>query len=448
MLIMGKDYRWDSDNGLSMYWKEKWHNVALAGYEPIELIGAGANGVTYKAVHKITDRTVAIKVWMPRKEEYQKQFLNEVQKIAKLHDKAIVTIHDGQILPNGFCLAVYDYIKGVSLNEWLENSPSVYKRIKVCRELLRAIHYYQAQGLLHGDLHGGNILISSDNQITIIDFGTSAFARKDQSRNRELYFVTELGKLLLKECRAYSSKHFAFKMCPLPQNRPHVDVLPGELFDFSLEPILMTETMQAYVEMMELLESLFILDHSNRVIMAGFISQSSYLNIDQIMFDVIKTYIEPQYRQLFINIVDENIEEALFPAVPDDNFNFEQVFVSSLRSYSMLAKKVHPPLILPKREISVAYQQIIDELKHWMFNEDAADKFEVTLELQDKLDESYFSIQEMIREILFYSLDQHFQRSLRLHYWFGTKMREFLWNPKLRAELEAAIEEYNAEMER
>lgn len=178
MLEYDRDYCWDDEEGLFIKWNEQWCKVEVDGYTPVELIGAGANGITYKAYQSITNRYNAIKVWMPKGSGYEERFLSEVQKVAKLRNNNIMSVYDGKILPNGLCIAIYEYIQGISLKEWLETDPPIQDRLNVCHEILRSVHYYQSEGVLHGDLHDKNILISQNLHPMLIDFGISAFSKK------------------------------------------------------------------------------------------------------------------------------------------------------------------------------------------------------------------------------------------------------------------------------
>ena len=111
------DYRWDINEGLSMKWNGQWHKIEVPGYTPVERLGAGANGVTYKAFHQVTARYDVIKVWMPKGKNYEARFLNEVRKVAQLRNNAIMMVYDAKVLPNGFCIAAYEYIPGKSLKK-------------------------------------------------------------------------------------------------------------------------------------------------------------------------------------------------------------------------------------------------------------------------------------------------------------------------------------------
>lgn len=450
MLIRDRDYRWDTKEGLSIKWNGQWSKIEVPGYSPVELIGAGANGVTYKALHQVTDRHDVIKVWMPGRANYEIRFLNEVQKIAKLRNNAIMIVYDGKVLPNGFCIAVYEYIPGKSLKEWLSTDPPIQDRLNVCREILQAVHYYQSQGVLHGDLHGGNILISQELHPTLIDFGISAFSQENQTKDRELYFVTALVSSLLRPCKAYNEKHFAF--CAKYNPKPHIEPIPGALTTFSFEPILMTETMQQYTELMELMEYIPEFGLEDIVAYAGFASQSSYLDIKQLMGDTMNHYIRADLCQQFVSVMDTNIYYETFPENSYENRQFEKILMSSLMAYCVMTRLVHPPLIniigedllhpesSKRAQKIILYNKVIDALNTWLADVNAQDFFEVTLELQTATGESCYELYEMVRGTLFHSLDKHFcEEKMRFSYWLGAKMREFQWRAEYPQKLKNAI---------
>lgn len=450
MLKNGRDYRWDTGNGLSIKWNGQWKKIEVPGYSPIELLGAGANGVTYKAFHQVTNRFDVIKVWMPGRENYEKRFMNEVQKVSALHSNAIMSVYDGKVLPDGFCVAVYEYIPGKTLKEWLDTNPTVQDRLNVCREILQAVHYYQSKGILHGDLHEGNILVSPDLHPTLIDFGISAFSQEGQTKDRELYFIATLVSILLKSCKAYDEEHFAFRTEKNP--RPHVESIPGVLTTFSFEPISMTETMQQYTELMELMEHITKLDLESIVTYAGFASQSFYLDIRQFIRYTMDHYINVNLRHRFVSVMDENIYCEAFPENCCESCQIEKIQMSSLMAYCVLTKLAHPPLINiidenllhiegnDRMQKIVVYNKVIDALNIWAANAQAQDFFEVTPELQMVTGESSYELYEMVRQTLFQSLYRFFcGDEMNLSYWLSTKIREFQRRGEYPEKLKNAI---------
>ncbi|MEL7597733.1 MAG: hypothetical protein AAGU01_05970, partial [Clostridiaceae bacterium] len=63
---MNQKYKYEN-NKLEIYVNKKWTEIIFDGYEFIEKIGGGANGIVLKAKHNITERVDALKIWLPHK---------------------------------------------------------------------------------------------------------------------------------------------------------------------------------------------------------------------------------------------------------------------------------------------------------------------------------------------------------------------------------------------
>ena len=69
---------------------------------------------------------------------------------------------------------VMEYVDGRTLREFLSESPSLQLRRRVVDQILSAVSYLHAQGVVHNDLKPENILITKlDNTVKLIDFGLS-----------------------------------------------------------------------------------------------------------------------------------------------------------------------------------------------------------------------------------------------------------------------------------
>lgn len=434
MLKEGSDYKLGTDHLLSIFFNNKWESILLDGYQFKSVIAAGANGVTVKAYHKVTARIVAIKVWKPRKnriQDYQQQFYEEVRKIAKLNHPNIVVIYDGQILQCGLCLAVYQFIDGITLKEWLEQEHSNYEKLDLCKTILDSIKHYQKQGVIHGDLHTGNILITPKGEISIIDFGTSLFSRENQSRDRELYLVVELVSALLDESNIYCSEHFLFSNIG-----KKIKAHKGPLLYLQIEPLLLTETLREYANIVELLYSTKHLDRNDIVDLCGFASRTSYLNICEFMTDVKNHYLTNNIYTSFLTIMDENIEEIAFPSYIEDYDEIDMKYQASAAAYYELAREVHPNLMTKvklsfndtttEEAMRIKYNMLILELNKHINGTTVNSYFSILPEIQAALKLDYYEIQELTREILFYSLDEHFKNPFAFKYWVNARMREML----------------------
>ena len=214
----------------------------------------------------------------------------------------------------------------------------------------------------------------------------------------------------------------------------------------------MTETMQQYTELMELMEYIPEFKLEDIVAYAGFASRSSYLDIDQLMDDTMNHYIRTNLYQQFVDVMDENIYYETFPEYCAENGQLEKLQMSSLMAYCVMTRLVHPTLIniigenirhtvSDKRTQEITlYNKIIDAINAWLADAKAQEIFEVTQELQTVTGESCYELYEMVRETLFHSLDRYFcAEKMRFSYWIGTKMREIQWKAEYPQKLKNSI---------
>jgi serine/threonine protein kinase len=76
---------------------------------------------------------------------------------------------------------VIQAIDGIRLDTKIEARPFPSDAIKLkwANQLIRAIHHIHSFGLSHGDISPGNVLIDSEDNVKLIDFGRSARAGED-----------------------------------------------------------------------------------------------------------------------------------------------------------------------------------------------------------------------------------------------------------------------------
>jgi tRNA A-37 threonylcarbamoyl transferase component Bud32 len=72
-------------------------------------------------------------------------------------------------------------VAGATLSKWLEADPSFDERQTVSLRLLSVFKEMHAAGIVHGDAHNDNFIISEDLRVTAIDFGSSKFGTKQVS---------------------------------------------------------------------------------------------------------------------------------------------------------------------------------------------------------------------------------------------------------------------------
>ena len=166
----------------------------IGKYEIQGVLGEGGMGTVYKALDPFIRRLVAIKtIEKARLDDTANcigmvRFRNEAQAAGRLLHPGIVAVYDyGE--DEEVAYIVMEYVRGKSLHEHLSNETQyeLAEAWQILSQLLDAIGYSHAQGVVHRDLKPANILINEDGRIKISDFG---IARVDSNQ------FTELGEVV------------------------------------------------------------------------------------------------------------------------------------------------------------------------------------------------------------------------------------------------------------
>lgn len=157
----------------------------LGKYRIDSVLGKGAMGTVYKAFDPHIARHVALKTIRQEllgdthHQELLSRFQNEAQAAGRLGHPNIVGVYDyGEV--DGTAYIVMEYIEGVALSTRLQLEPvrQIAQAIDWMRQLLGALHYAHAKGVIHRDVKPANLIITPDNQVKVSDFG---IARLDTS---------------------------------------------------------------------------------------------------------------------------------------------------------------------------------------------------------------------------------------------------------------------------
>jgi serine/threonine protein kinase/WD40 repeat protein len=146
----------------------------LGEYELLEQIARGGMGVIYRARQRDLDRIVAVKLLLlgPRASpDFVKRFRAEASAAASLHHPNIVAIHQVGVHQGEHYLAM-DLVDGPDLAKFIKDQPLPARRAAgYLKTIAEAIHYAHERGILHRDLKPSNVLIDSNDQPRVTDFG-------------------------------------------------------------------------------------------------------------------------------------------------------------------------------------------------------------------------------------------------------------------------------------
>ncbi len=151
----------------------------LGRFEVERPLGRGSMGAVLLAKDPAIDRVVAIKLVQTavhlstaEREKYRERFYREASAAGQLLHPAIATIFDVGHTEDGTPFLVMEYVKGETLRELLESGkPPLAETLRIARDILEALSFAHAQGIVHRDVKPANVMVGSESRGKIMDFG-------------------------------------------------------------------------------------------------------------------------------------------------------------------------------------------------------------------------------------------------------------------------------------
>eukprot|EP01091_Cochliopodium_minus_P014346 TRINITY_DN4860_c0_g1_i1.p1 TRINITY_DN4860_c0_g1~~TRINITY_DN4860_c0_g1_i1.p1 ORF type:complete len:231 (-),score=41.60 TRINITY_DN4860_c0_g1_i1:136-828(-) len=145
-------------------------------FDKQDKIGKGAYGEVYKAIMKKTNQVVAVKIINVSDNEAINDVRQEIQMLYDCDHPNIVKyygcyVHESKIwivmeLCSGGSVCDIYRITGRGLTE---DQIAV-----ICRETLQGLKYIHSLKKIHRDIKGGNILLTTNGDVKLVDFGVAA----------------------------------------------------------------------------------------------------------------------------------------------------------------------------------------------------------------------------------------------------------------------------------
>jgi len=153
-------------------------------YRIIEQFGQGGMATVFKAYHASLDRYVALKALHPafnQDPNFEARFQREARVVAKLEHPNIVPIYDYAEHEKRPYL-VMKFIEGITLKARMDQGPLTSDEItRIVEAVGSALEYAHKHGVLHRDIKPSNVLLASDGQIYLADFGLARIAQSGES---------------------------------------------------------------------------------------------------------------------------------------------------------------------------------------------------------------------------------------------------------------------------
>lgn len=147
----------------------------ISHYRIVGRLGGGGMGVVYKAEDLRLGRFVALKFLPPeitRDEVAKRRFVREAQAASALDHPNICSIHEIDETPEGRLFIVMAFYDGETLDKRLEQGPlPVNEALHITAKVADGLARAHGQGIVHRDVKPGNIMLTRDNEVKILDFG-------------------------------------------------------------------------------------------------------------------------------------------------------------------------------------------------------------------------------------------------------------------------------------
>jgi serine/threonine protein kinase len=159
--------------------------LRLGSYEVSGLIARGGMASVYEA-HRADDQfrqQVAIKVMDVRLSDDRlvTAFLAERQILATLEHGAITRLIDGGVTEFGEPYLVMEHVNGVPIDQYCNaHALDVHARVRLFARACTGVDFAHRNLILHRDLKPSNILVTSDGQPKVVDFGTAALLQPER----------------------------------------------------------------------------------------------------------------------------------------------------------------------------------------------------------------------------------------------------------------------------
>lgn len=155
----------------------------VGNYQVVEMLGRGGMAEVYKAYHAELNVFRAIKFIRPefvRSDDFRVRFQREARAIEQLDHPYIIRIYDFGVHEKMYYM-VMQFVDGDNLKDLLaEQGPiEAEQALTWVTQIADALAYAHARDVIHRDIKPENIMLSTDGQVKLMDFGIAKLLNSD-----------------------------------------------------------------------------------------------------------------------------------------------------------------------------------------------------------------------------------------------------------------------------
>jgi len=148
-------------------------------YQIVRELGSGGMGVVFLAVRAEGEFEQRVAVKMLRRDvnsqSVLRRFEQERRILSRLEHPSIARLIDGGEDASGQPYLAMEYVDGQPIDAWCrDRQPSLHQKLKLIEQVCAAVHYAHQRLVVHRDIKPGNILVTGDGAVKLLDFGVAS----------------------------------------------------------------------------------------------------------------------------------------------------------------------------------------------------------------------------------------------------------------------------------
>jgi eukaryotic-like serine/threonine-protein kinase len=172
------------------HFQHRWTGRRLGAWTIESLISEGGMGAVFKVNRHTGDyqQSAALKVIKAGFESRHlvERFTRERELLARLAHPGIARLIDGGTTEEGLPWLVMELVEGLPIDQWCDrHCLDIEARLALFTQVCQAVQFAHQNLVIHRDLKSSNILVTTDGQIKLLDFGIAKLISDNQIEQQQ-----------------------------------------------------------------------------------------------------------------------------------------------------------------------------------------------------------------------------------------------------------------------